>query len=149
MWEDNNPLSYDRRSSTSSFHHPGLSPPASNDSHGDDPPDFLTHQARTSSEHSQDDFGSRPLQEAGEDDEDDEDDEDEQEEYRRQRREAGYSSRVEQTLMENKETVIEIKDAGKNSEGSGGYIVYTIKTGVSSHSSWKPHLMEDIRFRGV
>lgn len=30
--------------------------------------------------------------------------------------------------MEDKDIVIEITDAGKNSEGSGGYIVYTIKT---------------------
>lgn len=125
MWEDNNPLSYDRRSSTSSFHHPTLSPPASNDSHTDEPPDFLTHQPQSSSEHSQDEFEARPL--------DDEDDEGEEEEYRQQRREGGYSSRVEQALMEDKDIEIRITDAGKNSEGSGGYIVYTIRTrGVCS-----------------
>ncbi|KAH0603365.1 uncharacterized protein H6S33_007687 [Morchella sextelata] len=121
MWEDNNPLSYDRRSSTSSFHRPGLSPAASDDSHGADPPDFLTYQAP--SEHSQDDFPARNNLE------DDDDDEGEEEEYRQQRKPTGYGSRVEQMLMENKDVAIKIADAGKNSEGSGGYIVYTIRTG--------------------
>lgn len=122
MWEDNNPLSYDRRSSTSSLHHPALSPPpSSTDSHTDEPPDFLTYQPHSASEHSQDDFGDRPL-------DDEEDEGEDEEEYRQQRREAGYSSRVEQALMEDKDIEIKITDAGKNSEGSGGYIVYTIRT---------------------
>lgn len=139
MWEDNNPLSYDRRSSTSSFHRPGLSPAASDDSHGADPPDFLTYQAP--SEHSQDDFPPRNNLE------DDDDDEGEEEEYRQQRKPTGYGSRVEQMLMENKDVAIKIADAGKNSEGSGGYIVYTIRTGVcfDSFQNSIPH--QDISFQ--
>lgn len=54
----------------------------------------------------------------------------EDEEYRRMRREKGYSSRVEMMLLENKDVPIVICDAGKNHEGSGGFIVYTIRTGV-------------------
>lgn len=46
------------------------------------------------------------------------------------RREKGYSSRVELMLLENKDVPIVICDAGKNHEGSGGFIVYTIRTGV-------------------
>jgi sorting nexin-41/42 len=40
-----------------------------------------------------------------------------------------YESRVEQILYENPDPIM-ITDAGKNSESGGGYIVYTIKTGV-------------------
>lgn len=145
MWEDNNPLAYDDESPTfdhfpSTFHNPHLihddhdnsdddehhqahldhSPPASPDSHKP-PPTFLT---RTPSERSRDDEPSlgrsRPLNQ----------EEQEDEEYRRMRREQGYSGRVEQMLLERDNIEIEITDAGKNHEGTGGFIVYTIKTGV-------------------
>lgn len=42
----------------------------------------------------------------------------------------GYSSRIEQILYENPDLQILITYAGKNSEGGGGYIAYTIRTGV-------------------
>ncbi|KAL7266217.1 Sorting nexin, cytoplasm-to-vacuole targeting pathway/endosomal sorting [Rhizina undulata] len=122
MWEDNNPLSYDRRSSNSSFlpqYDPEhvISSPTVNPldyDHDNDPPGFLTQPYHAPSEESK-----------GEDEEEEDEDE---EEYRRQRRAQGYNSKVEQYLMENKKP-IEITDAGKNHEGSGGFIVYTIKTG--------------------
>ena len=42
----------------------------------------------------------------------------------------GYDSRVEQWLYENPSSSILITYAGKNLEGGGGYIAYTINTGV-------------------
>lgn len=42
----------------------------------------------------------------------------------------GYDSRVEQILYENPDLEIQIIDAGKNREGGGSYITYTILTGV-------------------
>lgn len=42
----------------------------------------------------------------------------------------GYDSRVEQWLYENAESPILITYAGKNLEGGGSYIAYTINTGV-------------------
>jgi hypothetical protein len=42
----------------------------------------------------------------------------------------GYDSRVEQWLYENPGSSIIITYAGKNLEGGGGYIAYTINTGV-------------------
>jgi len=119
MWEDNNPLSYDRRSSTSSFRAPGDHSPTGSDI---EPPDFLTRPPRTPPETSGDEAGSRHS------DEDEDGDGDEQ--Y--QRRDQVYNSRVEQTLLEHRDLPIVITDAGKNSEGSGGFIVYTIRTGVCS-----------------
>jgi hypothetical protein len=41
----------------------------------------------------------------------------------------GYSSRIEQILYENADLEIQITHAGKNTEGGGGYITYTIRTG--------------------
>jgi len=122
MWEDNNPLSYNESSPTESHFPPyeDPSPPASRDSNDDHgPPNFITRANRTPSEYSQ-----KPAD--GSDDSDDSDDE----EYRRMRKEKGYSSRVEQMLLEDKNVPIVIADAGKNHEGSGGFIVYTICTGV-------------------
>lgn len=59
-------------------------------------------------------------------DEDSDDDD-----YPAARESVGYNSRVEKILAENKDLGITIIDAGKNVEGSGGgYIVYTIRTGV-------------------
>ncbi|KAI5779775.1 hypothetical protein EDC01DRAFT_754807 [Geopyxis carbonaria] len=125
MWEDNNPLAYDDdethtfagygdsgddASSTSA----SVDPPAS-------PPAHLL-RARTPSEDS--DRGRARARDRVLDAEDEED-----EEYRRGRREKGYGSRVEQLLLENAGIAIAIADAGKNNEGSGGYIVYTIRTG--------------------
>lgn len=46
------------------------------------------------------------------------------------RKKGGYDSRIEQILYENPETPIVITDAGKSNESGGGFIVYTIRTGV-------------------
>jgi hypothetical protein len=46
----------------------------------------------------------------------------------------GYDSRVEQWLYENPGSSILITYAGKNLEGGGGYIAYTINTGVCAIS---------------
>jgi hypothetical protein len=43
----------------------------------------------------------------------------------------GYDSRIEQLLYEYPDQPILITYAGKNLEGGGGYIAYTIRTGVS------------------
>lgn len=45
---------------------------------------------------------------------------------------SGYNSRMEQIIYENIDVVISITGAGKNQEGGGNYIVYTIRTGVKS-----------------
>lgn len=42
----------------------------------------------------------------------------------------GYDSRAEQWLYENPDTPILITHAGKNVEGGGNWITYTIATGV-------------------
>lgn len=44
----------------------------------------------------------------------------------------GYDSRLEQLLCENPELQIVITEAGKSSEGGGGFIVYTIRTAVGA-----------------
>jgi len=48
------------------------------------------------------------------------------------RKPGGYDSRIEQILYENPELPILITDAGKSLESGGRYIVYTIRTGVST-----------------
>jgi hypothetical protein len=48
------------------------------------------------------------------------------------KKKGNYDSRIEQILYENPELPILIVDAGKSSESGGKYIVYTIRTGVSS-----------------
>lgn len=50
--------------------------------------------------------------------------------YQPGRKKASYGSRIEQMLYEHPELQILITDAGKNHEGGGGFIVYTIRTGV-------------------
>jgi hypothetical protein len=128
MWEDNNPLAYDASSPTESSGFPPYDedqlPPASHDYDSDAEPHFITRANRTPS------VQSRDNRRAADDSEDEED-----EEYRRMRREKGYSSRVEQMLLENKNVQIIITDAGKNHEGSGAFIVYTIRTGVGSREA--------------
>ena len=48
------------------------------------------------------------------------------------RKQGGYDSRIEQILYEHPELEIIITDAGKSHENGGGYIAYTIRTGVGS-----------------
>lgn len=44
-------------------------------------------------------------------------------------KQGGYDSRIEQILYEHPDLEIEIVCAGKNTEGGGGFITYTIRTG--------------------
>jgi hypothetical protein len=46
-----------------------------------------------------------------------------------QPKEGGYDSRIEQILYEHPDLEIQIVSAGKNTEGGGGFITYTIRTG--------------------
>jgi hypothetical protein len=66
---------------------------------------------------------------------DDEDDEDLSQSRRIEPKKGGYHSRIEQILYENPDLDIEIVHAGKNTEGGGSYITYTIRTGVRSPRS--------------
>ena len=82
----------------------------------DEPPEFL----------------SRPdhLPESG-----DEDEEEEEEPAAQRdqvpRRQGGYDSRIQQLLYEDPDLEIIITDAAKD-HGGGGFIVYTIRTGVGA-----------------
>lgn len=60
---------------------------------------------------------------------DEEIDDDQNERPRVQPKEGGYDSRIEQILYEHPDLEIQIVYAGKNTEGGGGYITYTIRTG--------------------
>lgn len=62
-------------------------------------------------------------------------DDEPQEERRIEPKKGGYDSRIEQILYENPDLPILITSAGKNSEGGGKYIVYTIRTGVMATPS--------------
>lgn len=62
----------------------------------------------------------------------DDDDDYVQDQLAPRRKPGGYDSRIEQILYENPELPILITDAGKSLESGGRYIVYTIRTGVSS-----------------
>ena len=46
-----------------------------------------------------------------------------------QPKEGGYDSRIEQILYEHPDLEVQIVNAGKNTEGGGGFITYTIRTG--------------------
>ncbi|KAL4939615.1 sorting nexin-41 [Aspergillus oleicola] len=120
MWndEDNNPygafdsearLSESLHSTTlDSPYNPDYPPPPSSQSSNPDASDFSQHQDPS---------------------------DDDEAEYTAQQGASGYSrksvydSRIEQLLYENPEMPIIITDAGKNHEGGGSFIVYTIRTG--------------------
>jgi len=53
----------------------------------------------------------------------------EQEQRKVEPKKGGYDSRIEQILYENPDLDIQIVHAGKNTEGGGSYIAYTIRTG--------------------
>jgi len=55
--------------------------------------------------------------------------ENEQEQRKVEPKKGGYDSRIEQILYENPDLDIQIVHAGKNTEGGGSYIAYTIRTG--------------------
>jgi sorting nexin-41/42 len=50
----------------------------------------------------------------------------------------GYDSRIEQIIYENPDLPILITSAGKNLEGGGSYIAYTIRTGVGFPGLYSP-----------
>jgi len=134
MWEDNNPLSYDHRSPTSSFtpndHSYASSPPAFSPTFNSNHINYQSNMSTQISEHDEDGIPTPHRPPSPHDSDDDSDDDD----YPAARRSAGYNSRVERVLAENRDLGITIIDAGKNVEGGGGgYIVYTIRTGV-----WAP-----------
>ncbi|TKA62008.1 hypothetical protein B0A55_11992 [Friedmanniomyces simplex] len=115
MWddEDNNPYgSFHRRDSeTSDIQSPDRftrpdTPPSGRSS--PDQPNFISRPSDLSDEELDDDRSRGPKV---------------------QPKEGGYDSRIEQILYEQPELEIQIVHAGKNTEGGGGYITYTIRTG--------------------
>ncbi|KAL2219674.1 putative autophagy protein Atg20 [Thermoascus aurantiacus ATCC 26904] len=124
MWndEDNNPYgSFDRQDApfADSLHSPTFSPsaydrpssPPSSRSSTQDPPDYITRQADGTDEEEAEGYGGH------------------QSNYGYSRKKGVYNSRIEQILYENPDLPILITDAGKNHEGGGSFIVYTIRTG--------------------
>lgn len=89
---------------------PPASPPSSHTS-SNDPPEFVSRPRDLSEDDEEDYNGGQagPPAKVG-----------------------GYDSRIQQILYENPELEIVITHAGKNSDGGGNYIVYTIRTGVGS-----------------
>ncbi|KJX93249.1 sorting nexin-41 like protein [Zymoseptoria brevis] len=117
MWddEDNNPYgSFHRRNSETSdivspterFNRP--STPPSGNSSPDQQPHFISRP---------NDLSDEELDDARERD------------VKPQPKAGGYDSRIEQILYEHLDLEIHIVYAGKNTEGGGGYITYTIRTG--------------------
>ncbi|KAL2863433.1 PX and BAR domain-containing protein [Aspergillus lucknowensis] len=121
MWndEDNNPYgAFDSEARLSeSLHSTSLSPPLYNN---DYPPPPSSQSSNPNSS------GFSQPHDPSDDDAGD---------YNSQQATAGYTrksvydSRIEQLLYENPEMPILITDAGKNHEGGGSFIVYTIRTG--------------------
>ncbi|KAI6821731.1 putative autophagy protein Atg20 [Hortaea werneckii] len=116
MWddEDNNPYgSFVRRDSETSdiasppgFNRPST-PPSGRSS--PDPSSYITRPAELSDEDLSSSVAPGPP--------------------KVQPKEGGYDSRIEQILYEHPDLEIQIVHAGKNTEGGGGYITYTIRTG--------------------
>ncbi|KAJ5583088.1 hypothetical protein N7535_001708 [Penicillium sp. DV-2018c] len=119
MWndEDNNPYgAFDQHQSglSDSLHSAALSPPVYEhdstppSSRGStEPPDYITNPEDLSDPEDEAEYGAASRQ------------------YPRK---SVYDSRIEQILYENPEMPILITDAGKNHEGGGSFIVYTIRT---------------------
>ncbi|RLM01905.1 Sorting nexin-41 [Aspergillus turcosus] len=124
MWndEDNNPYgAFDSEARLSeSLHSAALSPPLydrehspvspSSRSSSQDPPDYVTRPQDLSDEDEPEGYGAQQTSHG----------------YPRK---SHYDSRIEQILYENPDMPILITDAGKNHEGGGSFIVYTIRTG--------------------
>lgn len=97
--------------------------------------------------------GEQPEQQTQHQRDDDDDDDGDAQDGNRptEPKKGGYSSRVEQILYERPDLDIYIVHAGKNTEGGGGYITYTIRTGVCvdirSHSSRTDMPLQDIEVR--
>ncbi|KAE8392924.1 Sorting nexin, cytoplasm-to-vacuole targeting pathway/endosomal sorting [Aspergillus alliaceus] len=124
MWndEDNNPYgAFDNEARLSeSLHSATLSPglydreytppsPSSKASTQDPTDDYLSHP-RDFSDEENEEYDAEPASHGY---------------YQK----SSYDSRIEQILYENPEMPILITDAGKNHEGGGSFIVYTIRTG--------------------
>ncbi|KAJ5129915.1 uncharacterized protein N7515_005954 [Penicillium bovifimosum] len=121
MWndEDNNPYgAFDQHQSglSDSLHSAALSPPShvrtgfhppSSRGSTSGPPDYITNPEDLSDPEDEAVYGAASRQ------------------YPRK---SVYDSRIEQILYENPEMPILITDAGKNHEGGGSFIVYTIRT---------------------
>ncbi|KAB8079301.1 hypothetical protein BDV29DRAFT_187271 [Aspergillus leporis] len=124
MWndEDNNPYgAFDEEARLSESLHSATISPTLYDRENTPP----SPSSRASTQDPTDDYLSRPQDFSDE----------ENEEYDAQPsshgyyRKSAYDSRIEQILYENPEMPILITDAGKNHEGGGSFIVYTIRTG--------------------
>lgn len=88
------------------------STPPSSRSSSRGPPDYVSRQPDTEDEEEDNSYGARQGALSS-------------------RKRGVYDSRIEQILYENPDLPILIVDAGKNHEGGGSFIVYTIRTGVS------------------
>ncbi|WEW57010.1 ubiquitin C-terminal hydrolase [Emydomyces testavorans] len=126
MWndEDNNPYgAFDRHTEpvNDPFHAPAMSPPynhpASPQSPGDDSPEYVA-RPETPSDDGEEHGGTTPEGYTGQP---------ATSSYPRTK--GVYESRIQQIIYENPELPILITHAGKNHEGGGGFIVYTIRTG--------------------
>lgn len=120
MWndEDNNPYgAFDRLDPhlSDSLHSTAASPPpydresTPSRSSTQDPPNYVSQQPESSDDDDAGGYG--------------------QKDHQYSRKKGVYDSRIEQILYENSELPILITDAGKNHEGGGSFIVYTIRTG--------------------
>ncbi|PSN74124.1 hypothetical protein BS50DRAFT_8480 [Corynespora cassiicola Philippines] len=120
MWddEDNNPYGSFARHDSNSSDVPGLTSPGALPYRPATPPSEASSPALDSPEYiSQRDMSDVDYNE------------DPEQAERVAPKKGGYDSRVEQWLYENPGSPILITYAGKNLEGGGGYIAYTINTG--------------------
>ncbi|KAF9737693.1 Sorting nexin-41 [Paraphaeosphaeria minitans] len=127
MWddEDNNPYgSFARRDSTSN-EVPGLASPGALPYRPATPPSEASSPAQESPEH----IPGRGLTDINYDDHENDDDDEDAGGERIAPKRGGYDSRAEQWLYENPDSSILITYAGKNVEGGGNWITYTIATG--------------------
>ncbi|KAF7590247.1 Sorting nexin, cytoplasm-to-vacuole targeting pathway/endosomal sorting [Aspergillus hancockii] len=124
MWndEDNNPYgAFDQEARLSESLHSATISPTLYDREYTPP----SPSSRASTQDPTDDYLSRPQDFSDEDNEE----YDSQPAGHGYYRKSSYDSRIEQILYENPEMPILITDAGKNHEGGGSFIVYTIRTG--------------------
>ncbi|KAG9855790.1 putative autophagy protein Atg20, partial [Aureobasidium melanogenum] len=129
MWddEDNNPYgSFNRRDSETSDAPAFRQAPSTPPSGASSPPQSTPEYHRPESTYHDEPFGH---DQQDSDHHDDDDDEDVSQSRRIEPKKGGYHSRIEQILYENPDLEIQIVHAGKNTEGGGSYITYTIRTG--------------------
>ncbi|KAK7181654.1 sorting nexin-41 [Paraphaeosphaeria sporulosa] len=126
MWddEDNNPYGSFARHDSNSNEVPGLASPGALPYRPATPPSEASSPAQESPEY----IPGRDLTDINYDDREN-DDEEEAGGERIAPKRGGYDSRAEQWLYENPDSPILITYAGKNVEGGGNWITYTIATG--------------------